>query len=135
VTVGVRLAVHVVALDDALEAAALDGADDVDHLAGGELLDGDDVTDLGDVALGVVGEADLVEMAVGGDARLAEVADLARGEAALLLGAEGDLHGVVAVGRLGLDLRDGAGARLDDRDRDEVVLPVVNLGHADFLTE
>lgn len=65
VTVGVRLAVHVVALDDALEAAALDGADDVDHLAGGELLDGDDVADLGDVALGVVGEADLVEMAVG----------------------------------------------------------------------
>ena len=131
-TVGVRLAVHVVALDDALEAAALDGADDVDHLAGGEVLDGDDVADLG---LRGAGLADLMEMGVGSDARLAEVADLAGRHAALLLGTEGDLDGVVAILVDGLYLRYRAGTRLDDRDRDEVVLRVIDLGHSDFLTE
>ena len=132
VTVGVRLTIHVVALDDALETTALDGADDVDHLTGGEIFDGDDIADLG---LSGAGLADLVEMGVGSDARLAEVADLAGRHAALLLGTEGDLDGVIAILVDGLDLRDGAGARLDDRDRDEVVVRVVDLGHSDFLTE
>ena len=41
--------------------------------------------------LGGAGLADLVEMGVGRDAGLAEVAELARGKAAFLLGTEGDL--------------------------------------------
>ena len=132
VTVGVRLTVHVVALHDALEATALDGADDVDHLADGELLDGEDVADL-DFRSGR--EADFLEVADRRDAGLLEVAEFGAGETALLLFAEADLHGVVTVAEDGLDLRHGTRAGLDDRNRDEVVLPVVYLGHSDFLTE
>jgi hypothetical protein len=104
----------------------------IHELAGGELLDGDDVADL---RLDGGGLADLVEVAVGGDSGLAEVAHLAVGEAALLLRAEGDLDGVVAVLLLRLDLGHGAGARLDDGHGHEDVVPVVDLGHADFLSE
>jgi hypothetical protein len=74
-------------------------------------------------------------MGVRSDARLAEVADFAGRHAAFLLGAEGDLDGIVAILIDGLYLGDRAGTRLDDRDRDEVVLRVIDLGHSDFLTE
>ncbi len=132
VTVGVRLAIHVVALHDALETTALDRADHVDHLAGGELLDGDDVADL---SLSGTGLADFVKMGVGRDARLAKVADFAGRHAALLLGTETDLDGIIAILIDGLYLGDGTGARLDDRDRDEVIVRVIDLGHSDFFTE
>ena len=49
--------------------------------------------------------------------------------------AEADLDGVVAVGRLSFNLRDGAGASLDDRDGDDVIVLVPNLGHADLAAE
>jgi hypothetical protein len=132
VTVGVRLAIHVVALHDALEATALDGTDNVDHLAGGELLDGDDVSDL---SLGGTRLADFVKMGVRGYARFAKVTELAAGHAAFFLRTEGDLDGIIAILVDGLDLRDRARACLDDRDRDEVILRVIDLGHSDFFTE
>jgi hypothetical protein len=48
---------------------------------------------------------------------------------------EADLDGVVAVGFHGLDLDHGAGAGFDHGDRDQDVLGVVDLGHADFFAE
>jgi len=63
------------------------------------------------------------------------VADFAGSHAAFLLGTEGDLDGIIAILIDGLHLGDGAGTRLDDRDRDEVVVRVIDLGHSDFLTE
>jgi hypothetical protein len=74
-------------------------------------------------------------MGVRSDACLAEVSDLAGGHAAFFLGTKGDLDGIVAILVDGLYLGDGTGARLDDRDRDEVVVRVIDLGHSDFLTE
>ena len=53
------------------------GVGNLDHLADGELLDGEDVADL-DLRGG--GEADFLEMADGRDARLLEVAELGAGE-------------------------------------------------------
>ena len=131
-TVRVRLAGHIVALHDALESAALDGADDIDHLAGSKFFDRDDIAHL-DVDRSWL--TNLVEVTVRGDACLAQVPELATGEATLLLGAKGDLDGIIAIVGHGLDLSNRARAGLDDRNRDEVVLRVVNLGHSDFFTE
>ena len=50
-----------------------------------------------------------------------------------LLGFEPDLHGVVAVLVLALDLHDRAGADLEDGHRDAAPLGVPDLGHADLL--
>ena len=49
--------------------------------------------------------------------------------------AKADLNGVVAVGRLSFNLRDGTGASLDDRDGNDVVVLVPNLGHANLAAE
>ena len=49
--------------------------------------------------------------------------------------AETNLDGIVAVGRLSFNLRDGAGASLDDRDGDDVVVLVPHLGHTDLAAE
>ena len=45
------------------------------------------------------------------------------------------LNGVVAVLLLGLLLHDGAGARLDDGDRDHVARFIEDLRHADLLAD
>ena len=116
---------EVPALDGALEALALGGADDVDGLDVGEVGDGDDVTGL--VLLAVL-DADLAEVAHRLDAGGLEVAG--HGLVDVLVGdvSEADLDGVVAVGRLRLDLRDGAGASLDDGDGHDVVVLVLDDG-------
>ena len=49
--------------------------------------------------------------------------------------AETDLDGVIAVGCLSFNLRDSAGASLDDRDGNDVVVLVPNLGHANLAAE
>ena len=109
-----------------LEALALGGADDVDGLDVGEVSDGHDVAGL--VLLAVL-DADLAQVAHRLDAGGLEVAghglvDVLGGDAS-----EADLNGVVAVGRLRLDLRDSAGASLDDGDGHDVVVLVPDLRH------
>ncbi len=96
-------------------------------------VDGDDVADLEG---GDVGEADLGEDAGGVvEAGLLGVVELGLARVLGLLGREADLDGVVAVGLDGLHLHDGAGAGFDHGDRDQDVLGVVDLGHADFFAE
>ena len=129
---GHRTAALAPALDATLEALALGRADDVDLGGLSELGDGDDVADL--VLLGVV-HADLAEVADGLDAGLGEVTSHGLVHILGLDVAETDLDGVVAVGRLGFNLRDGAGAGLDDRDGHDVVVVVPHLGHADLPAE
>ena len=124
--VGHGAAGEVPALDGALEALALGGADDVDGLDVGEVGDGDHVTGL--VLLTVL-DANLAQVAHRLDALLGEVTghglvDVLGGDVS-----EADLDGVVAVGRLRLDLRDGAGASLDDGDGHDVVVLVPDLRH------
>jgi hypothetical protein len=74
-------------------------------------------------------------MIVGGDAGLFQVADFARRETTLFVWTETDLHGMVAISFDGLDLGDRTRTSLDDRNRDEVILRVIDLGHSDFFTE
>ena len=48
---------------------------------------------------------------------------------------EANLDGVVAVGRLRLHLRDGAGASLDDGDGDDVVVLIPHLRHSELAAK
>lgn len=123
---------EVPALDGALEALALGGADDVDGLDVSEVSDGHDVA--GVVLLAVL-DADLAQEAHRLDAGLGEVTS--HGLVDVLGGdvSEADLDGVVAVGRLRLDLRDGAGASLDDGDGHDVVVLVPNLRHSELAAK
>ena len=131
-TVGHGAAVLIPALDATLEALTLGGADDVDLGDVLEIGDGDDVADL--VLLAIL-DADLTKVTDGLDASLSKVTSHGLIHVLGLDVAEADLDGVVAVGRLSFNLRDGAGASLDDRDGDDVIVLVPNLGHADLAAE
>ena len=91
------------------------------------------VSFLADLVLGGgVVHAHLGHVAARGDAGLREVAgdrlvDLARVDLA-----EGDLDGVVAVGLYGADLGHDVGPSLHDGDRDDAVVLVQDLGHAEL---
>ena len=79
-----------------------------------------------------VGEPQLGDVATRGDTGLGE---LARDGLVHLAGvdrAEGELHGVVAVVGLGTDLGDHVRPGLDDGDRDDPVVLVEDLGHAEL---
>jgi hypothetical protein len=70
------------------------------------------------------------------DAGLLRVGELGlAAEFLSFLAGEADLDGVVAVGLDGLHLHHGAGAGFNHGDRDQDVLGVVDLGHADFFAE
>lgn len=131
-TVGGRDALEAVTLHDAGEALALGGAGDVDGRAGLEGRDGDL---LADGVLGGIAGAELDEVAARRHTGLLEVAGHGLVDLARVDRAEGDLDGVVAI-RLGVaDLRDDAGARLDDGHGDEAVVRVPDLGHAELLAK
>ncbi|TMB70943.1 MAG: hypothetical protein E6J43_00540 [Chloroflexi bacterium] len=49
--------------------------------------------------------------------------------------AKADLHRLVAVALLGLDLDDGAGKRLDDGDGHGAAVRLEHLRHTDFAAE
>ena len=131
-TVRHRTAALTPALDATLETLTLGGTDDVDLLDIGEIGDGDDLADL--VLLAVL-DADLTKETNGLDAGLGEVTSHGLVHVLGLDIAETDLDGVIAVGCLSFNLRDSAGASLDDRDGDDVVVLVPNLGHADLAAE
>ena len=81
------------------------------------------------------GNADLAEIAHGLDAGLGEVTRHGLVDARLLDLTEANLDGVVAVGGNGLDLRNDAGAGLNDRNGDDVIVLVKHLGHPDLAAE
>src|SRR5215210_3275335 len=103
-------AAEVVALDRPLEALALGDARHLDLLAGLEGLDGHGVPDR---ELGCL-VAELDQMAHRWRVRLLEVAQLGPGQAALLDGAEAQLHRLVAVALGGPNRGHRAGAGLQD---------------------
>src|SRR5205085_2461133 len=111
-TVRPRTTLEAVPLDDAGEALALRGADDVDHLAD---LEHRGVAPIADRDLAAVG-AQLAQVAQRRGLRLVEVSTLRRGQ--LLRLAEADLDGLVAVLLLRPDLGDITRSSFDDRDRD-----------------
>lgn len=119
-----RTAALTPALDATLEALTLGGADDVDLLDISEISDGNDLADL--VLLAVL-DADLTKEADRLDASLGEVTSHGLVHVLGLDVAETDLDGVIAVGCLSFNLRDSAGASLDDRDGNDVVVLVPNL--------
>ena len=131
-TVGHRTAALTPALNATLEALTLGGTDDVDLSNIGEVCDGDDVADL--VLLGR-SNANLTKEPDRLDAGLGKVTSHGLVHVLSLDIAETDLDGIVAVGRLRFNLRDGAGASLDDRDGNDVVVLVPNLGHANLAAE
>src|SRR3954451_5867840 len=125
-------AVESVALHDTGEALALGRADDIDGLSGAERLHGQLLADR--VGRRVCG-AELDEVATRRDAGLLEVAGQRLGHPTRADGTEGDLEGGVAVQVGRPDLGDDARAGLDDSDRDECVVLVPDLGHAELLAE
>jgi hypothetical protein len=148
--VGGRQAMEAVAADDAHEAAALRGADDVALLLVLEDRGREFLADL-DLLLAVPGDLadergrlevlgfvlDLLPALLGllalgaGDL----VADHGHRRVAAAAFAEADLDGGVAVAVLGLDLEDGAGAGFDDGDGEGPALRVEDPGHPDFPSE
>src|SRR5690606_1099434 len=125
-------ATEVVALPDAGEALALALPGHVDLHAGLEDLDGDV---LAERVLGGVRRADLDEVTTGGDVRLGEVALEGLVHLARVDVAEGDLDGLVAVDVVRADLGDDVGAGLDDGDRNNTVVLVPHLRHAELLAQ
>ena len=131
-TVGGRRATESVALHRTGEALAPADRRDIDLLAlpkdvGGDLL--------ADGVLADVVEPQLDKLAAGVDARLCEVPSFGLGELVRILHAERDLDGAVAVGLRCLDLNDTARRDTQHGDRDDTVVFVPDLRHADFLAD
>jgi hypothetical protein len=120
-----------VALDRAGEALALGLPGDLDLLPDLEGVDGDRLAH--QQLAGVV--AELSDVAMGGGVGLLEVAELGLGEDLLLTGAEGELHGLVAVA---LDRADGGhrtGPGLEHGDALDLAVLEEPLGHTELLGE
>ena len=111
---------------------ALAGSGDVHEVPGGKGVSLDDVAH---AQFGGVLQVELLQVLLGGHARLVQVAQLRLGELALRNVLEAQLHGLVAVLLSRLLLHDHAGARLDDRDGDHMAVLVKNLGHAHFFAD
>ena len=129
--VGHLLNVAAAALDSALVAVALADAGDVHAVAGGEHGGVDLVAH---IQRGGVIKLELLEDAQG----LADLLAVAQfGLVQLALGdfLKSQLDGGVAVLLLGLLLHHGAGARLNDGDRDDLAGFVEDLGHTQLLAD
>src|SRR5690606_17540659 len=129
--VAVRRVAHaeVPALDRALEALALGDALDVDDLAGLEDVGLDLAAHL-EVADPVVAHAQFPQAAAGFDLGLGQVARLGLVDQRGAPGADGHLHGAVAVGVHGLDLGDAVRGGLDQGHRDGLAVLGEHAAHA-----
>src|SRR5262249_5769335 len=120
---------EVVALDHAGEALALRDAGHVDDLTHLEDVDADLAARLAVREL-LLGDAELAQDVPGLRRRLREMPRgglvYARGAAL----AEGDLHGVVAVGRRGFDLSDAVVGDVEHRDGQRIAVVGENASHA-----
>src|SRR4051812_26656315 len=126
--------VEVVAANRALEALALRAAADLDLLAFLESRDGHLIADL-ELAVLVLAQAELGEVAEGGRAGLLQMTQPGLLEAALFGLAEGKLDRAVSVA-LGLAHgRHPAGAGLDHGRRDPLAVFGEQLRHANFASE
>ena len=130
-TMATRTTGEAVALHNAGEALTLGSTGDVDLLHVGESRHGLLVARL---VLGSVLDANLTQIAGRLDALLGEMAAHGLVDLLRLDGAKAQLHSLVAVGGLRLDLAHRVRLGLDHGHGDELVLLVEDLGHADFLT-
>ena len=126
------LALEVVALHGAGEALALGHGGHVDPLAGLEQVGGELLADR--VVADVV-EAELDELHAGIDAGLVVVARDRLGQLAGVALAVGDLQCAVAVVLGRLHLHDANRLDAQHRDRDDVVVVVPDLCHADLFAD
>ena len=132
VTVRRALTFEVVALHAAGETLALGNAAHIDELARFEKADVDDLPEF--IARGV-GNAKFREVAASRNPGFGQVSALRVGQAAFLDVAEANLDGSVTVGFNRLDLCNSAGASLYDGDRNDLVVLVPDLRHADLLAQ
>ena len=128
---GILQGVSAPALDDALIAVTLADAGHVHAIAHGEHGGVDLVAH---VELGGVIQLELLQDAQD-LAGLLAVAHLGLGQLALGNFLKSQLNGGVAVLFLGLLLHHGAGACLDDSDRDDLAGFIEDLGHAQLLAD
>ena len=121
-----------VALHNALIAVAFADAGNVDLVAGSEGVSLDFVAD---VHVGSAVQLELLQVLLGGNAGLLQVACLRLAE--LLLGdvAKAQLDGYVAVGLNGLLLGNDAGACFHDGHRDHLAALIEDLGHTHFFAD
>src|SRR6185503_1104403 len=126
VAVGRRTAAEAVAVDDALEAAALGGTGDLDPLAGGEDVD----LDLGTRRRRLAAEAeDPKHLRRRVEPRLLGVAQLRLGGPLRAARPEAELHSAVA------HLHHAAGARLDHRHRHRGAVFREHPGHPELAAD
>ena len=123
-------AAGVPALHNALVAVTLGGTGHVNEVALFERVGLDDVAD---VQLSGILQIELAQVLLGSHARLVQVAHLGLGQLALGDILEAQLHSGVAFLLGSLLLDDGAGARLDHGDGNDLAVFVEDLRHTDFL--
>src|SRR5262245_11364824 len=121
-----------VALHDPRASLALADGGDVDKLALRQQVDADLLAHL--VVTDVV-EAQLDQLDPGLDPRTLELAGDGLGQLGSLLLSEGHLERAVPVALVRLDLDHAARPHAQDRDRDDVVVVVPDLRHADLLAD
>src|ERR1700712_1834412 len=132
-TVRRRDTLEVVSLHDTGETLALAGADDVDLLAGFEHpVDGQFLTER---VLSGVSSANLGDVTARRDACLVEVTGQRLGDLTGVDLAAGDLNGFVTVDLGGANLGDDVRGDLNDGHRNEAVLVIPDLGHAELDAE
>ena len=132
VTVARALALEVVALHRAGEALALADRGDIDALAGVEEVGAEH---LADFETGEVVDAELGEVLHRRRVGLLQVTELGLREPLRLRVTEGELHRGVAVALRGLELDDATRPGFDHRHRDDAVVVVPDLGHAELAPE
>ena len=128
-----RTATEAMAVDDALEAASLGRADDLDAVARLELLDGQTLADLVHAGIGHLELLEelrrVIQVGLGG------MAAFRLGRILFLLRAEAQLHRRVTVVVRVLHLHDRTRTGLHHRDRHGSTVITEDLGHAQLLTD
>jgi hypothetical protein len=114
----------------ALKTPPLRESDDVDLLAFEEAFDGEHFTHLG---IGFSGKANFAKTARGIHPGSLEVSALCITQPTGFASAESDLDCVVAIGFFRLHLGDATGSSFDDGHRNQGIVPIVYLRHAELF--
>ena len=121
-----------IALHNALVAMAFGDAGHINLVAGSEGVSLDFVADI-HVSSAI--QLELLQVLLGGNASLLQVACLRLAQLGLLHVAKAKLDGGVAVGLNGLLLSDNAGACFHNGNRNDLAALIEDLGHAHFFAD
>lgn len=125
-----RSSVLVPSLDDARKTVTFGSTGDVDFVAFVEHVAGQFLSE----RVGcTVCETEFTEITFDFDAGFLEVTGNGFVYSCFFDRAESDLYGFVSVVFFGLDLHNGAGARFDDGDGDNLAVSRENLAHSEFF--